>query len=109
MDGFSRGWELTLGRRRHFHGRQGNRPLAHGMREPKCDRRENDKKRIEQDLADRLFSYLYVRPALPAYNANSKYYQLNFFSFMENDSDIECDCDKAIQQSKCLLCKICFD
>ena len=108
MDEFSRGWGLILGRRRPFHRRQGNRPLAHGIRGPR-NRREKDKKRSEQDLADRLFSYLYVRPALPAYNANSRYYQLKFFSFMENDSDIECDCDKAIQQSKCLLGKICFD
>lgn len=78
------------------------RSLVHGTRGPSGIEERRCKKRNKQGLADklRLFSYLYLRTALPAYNANNT--QLNF-------SSMESDCDKAMEQSRCSLCKICFD
>lgn len=39
------------------------------------------KERREQDSADRQFSYLCLRAALPSYNANNKQYPIKMFFF----------------------------
>lgn len=58
-------------------------------------RRMGKKRRSRVQLTSRLFSYLYLRAALPTYNANNKQYPIKMFLFcfpsLENDSDMEGD------------------
>lgn len=45
----------------------------------------------------RLFSYLHLRPSLPASNVNSRQYPMKCFSSRENDSDKAYDYDRAVE------------